>query len=46
MLSLTDNKKRKLRDALRLISALLFSWLYIPHILAFLMTKPAPGGGQ
>ncbi len=27
--------KRKIRDTLRLLSALLFCWLYIPHLLAF-----------
>lgn len=29
------DKKRKIRDILRLTSGLLFSWLYIPHVLAF-----------
>lgn len=24
--------KRKIRDGLRLLSAILFSWLYIPHL--------------
>ena len=31
--------KRKLRDCLRLIEAILFCWLYIPHIL-FYLCKP------
>lgn len=29
--------KRKIRDALRLAGALLFSWLYIPHLLVFMV---------
>lgn len=33
--------KRKIRDVLRLIGALLFSWLYLPHLFAFLA-----GGGK
>lgn len=33
--------KRKIRDVLRLTGALLFSWLYIPHLIAFLVI----GGG-
>ena len=28
--------KRKIRDSLRLAGALLFSWLYIPHLLVFM----------
>ena len=27
--------KRKIRDILRLICSICFSWLYIPHIIAF-----------
>ena len=34
--------KRKIRDVLRLSGALLFSWLYIPHYIAFLVI----GGGR
>ena len=34
--------KRKIRDALRLAGALLFSWLYIPHLLVFMVI----GGGK
>lgn len=34
--------KRKIRDVLRLSGALLFSWLYIPHLIAFFAT----GGGS
>lgn len=30
--------KRKIRDVLRLSGALLFSWLYIPHLIAFFAT--------
>lgn len=33
--------KRKIRDVLRLLGALLFSLLYLPHILVFM----AIGGG-
>lgn len=33
--------KRKIRDSLRLAGALFFSWLYIPHLIAFFAT----GGG-
>lgn len=29
--------KRKIRDSLRLAGALLFSWLYIPHFLVFMV---------
>ena len=29
--------KRKIRDVLRLSGALLFSWLYIPHLLVFMV---------
>lgn len=29
--------KRKIRDSLRLAGALLFSWLYIPHLLVFMV---------
>ena len=29
--------KRKVRDSLRLIGSLLFSWLYIPHYLVFIL---------
>lgn len=29
--------KRKIRDALRLAGALLFSWLYIPHLLVLMV---------
>lgn len=28
--------KRKVRDLLRLLGTVLFSWLYIPHYIAFL----------
>lgn len=34
--------KRKIRDILRLAGALLFSWIYIPHLLVFM----AIGGGK
>ena len=34
--------KRKLRDVLRLSGALLFFWLYIPHLIVVL----AIGGGK
>ena len=34
--------KRKIRDSLRLAGALLFSWLYIPHLLVFMVI----GGGK
>lgn len=30
-----SNKKRKIRDILRLLGAILFSWLYIPHMLIY-----------
>ena len=33
--------KRKIRDLLRLTGSLLFSWLYLPHILVFIS-----GGGK
>lgn len=33
--------KRKIRDSLRLIGALLFSWLYLPHLAVY-----AIGGGK
>ena len=33
--------KRKIRDSLRLAGALLFSWIYIPHLLVFMVI-----GGQ
>ena len=33
--------KRKVRDSLHLIGSLLFSWLYIPHYLVFILI----GGG-
>lgn len=33
--------KRKIRDGLRLIGALLFSWLYLPHLAVY-----AVGGGK
>lgn len=32
---MTANDKRKIRDVLRLIGAIIFSWLYIPHIVAY-----------
>ena len=32
--------KRKIRDSLRLVGALLFCWLYIPHFLMYVL-----GGG-
>ena len=35
--------RRAVRDALRLGSALLFSWMYIPHLLMSLFDR---GGGQ
>lgn len=38
------DKKRKIRDILRFISALLFSWLYLPHLMVFLMFYM--GGGN
>jgi hypothetical protein len=31
--SMNSKKKRKMRDALRLVGALMFSWLYIPHFV-------------
>lgn len=34
--------KRKIRDILRLIGSICFSWLYIPHIIAFTLI----GGGK
>ena len=34
--------KRKIRDSLRLAGALLFSWLYIPHLFVFMVI----GGGK
>ena len=34
--------KRKIRDSLRLAGALLFSWLYFPHLLEFMVI----GGGK
>ena len=34
--------KRKIRDSLRLAGAMLFSWLYIPHLLVFMVI----GGGK
>ena len=34
--------KRKIRDSLRLAGALLLSWLYIPHLLVFMVI----GGGK
>lgn len=33
--------KRKIRDGLRLFGAICFSWLYVPHFLAFMVM----GGG-
>lgn len=32
--------KRKIRDGLRLLSSIVFSWLYIPHLVVY-----AIGGG-
>ena len=32
---------RKIRDIVRLVTAILFVWLYIPHLLVFAM-----GGGK
>ena len=29
--------KRKIRDSLRLAGAMLFSWLYIPHLLVYMV---------
>lgn len=29
--------KRKIRDSLRLAGAMLFNWLYIPHLLVFMV---------
>ena len=34
--------KRKIRDSLRLAGAMLFGWLYIPHLLVFM----GIGGGK
>ena len=31
------NDKRKIRDTLRLLGALIFSWLYIPHIIIYVI---------
>lgn len=28
---------RKIRDIVRLVTAILFGWLYIPHLLVFAM---------
>ena len=33
--------QRKIRDLLRLLGAILFFWLYVPHLIAY-----AVGGGQ
>jgi len=32
---MTANDKRKIRDVLRLVGAILFFWLYIPHLLVY-----------
>ena len=31
--------KRKIRDLLRLLSAILFFWLYVPHLVAYAMGR-------
>lgn len=33
--------KRKIRDRLRLIGAVLFSWIYIPHLCGYMLTGGA-----
>lgn len=33
--------KRKIRDTLRLLGAIVFSWLYMPHLAVY-----AIGGGR
>ena len=33
--------KRKIRDIIRLLGAILFFWLYIPHLLVFLLSGKA-----
>ena len=35
--------KRKIRDFLKFCGALLFSWLYIPHFIIVLFSKPVGG---
>lgn len=35
---MTSNDKRKIRDILRLIGALLFFWIYIPHMLIYVIS--------
>ena len=30
--------KRKIRDSLRLTGAILFSWLYIPHMVVYVIS--------
>lgn len=32
--------KRKIRDILKLVSALLFFWLYLPHLMIFIIRRP------
>lgn len=33
--------KKKIRDSLRLFGAVVFSWLYIPHLMIYVI-----GGGE
>jgi serine acetyltransferase len=34
---MTPNQKRKIRDNLRLFGALMFCWLYIPHLMLYVI---------
>ncbi|MBO5613540.1 MAG: serine acetyltransferase [Prevotella sp.] len=34
---MTTDKKRNIRDVIRLLGALLFSWLYIPHLCLYVI---------
>ena len=38
--------KRKLRDILRLTKSIIFSWLYFPHFLTYLMSNHGGGGDK
>lgn len=42
-MSLKTLNKRKVRDILRFIGAILLFWLYIPHVLIYLSAR---GGGE
>lgn len=37
---MTDNQKRKIRDIMRLTGAMVFFWLYLPHLLLYVL-RPA-----